>query len=219
MKKIKFTNIVLFTALLFLFFTKSDLKFNRYIGYENIPSTTDIYDELNYVHAGYSFRQTGIPTAWSNLDSYRKSTEKTNWIADFDGINMVINGKVSNLQNVEKNNYPVSVVKEIDRGKGQEHTFFVQPFLDHPILGGLIYSLGVKEKYKSFEQFKSEEYRSVALTTSFISGFLIFILTLLLTNKVLPSFFAFTIFSIAPSFILSSRYALLENILIPISYR
>ncbi|HUV42633.1 MAG TPA: phospholipid carrier-dependent glycosyltransferase [Patescibacteria group bacterium] len=216
-KKTAVIKIFLLTALLFIFFTKSDLKFNRYIGYESIPSTTDIYDELNYIHAGYSFRQTGIPTAWSNLGCYLKSPGKTKQIFGFDGINIRVNGQVPNIINAKKYNYPFSVVKEIDRGKGQEHILFVQPFLDHPILGSLIYSLGIKEKYESFEQFKSEDYRAVALTISLVSGFLIFILTFLLTNEVLPSFFAFIIYSIAPSFILSSRFALLENILIPIS--
>ena len=70
--KIKLSLVLALLALVLLAFFSKKLFYFRWIGYELIPPTTNILDEKNYVAAGYSFRKTGIPTAWSNLNSYKK---------------------------------------------------------------------------------------------------------------------------------------------------
>lgn len=97
--KIKPALILTFLALVLLTFFSKKLFYYRWIGYESIPPTTNILDEKNYVAAGYSFRKTGIPTAWSNLNSYKNlfDEKKVNGVIDFNNINITFNGQEPNL--------------------------------------------------------------------------------------------------------------------------
>jgi len=217
--KIKPPLIFALLALILLVFFSKKLFYFRWIGYELIPQTTNILDEKNYVAAGYSFRKTGISTAWSNLNSYKKLAEekKINRAVDFDNVSITVSGQEPNLKNKKLFDYPVFYVTNTDVGKGQESILLVQPFLDHPPLSGIFYSLWTKDQPTHFADFKVADFRKGALFLGVFSGLLIFLCAFLLTKKWLISFFSFFIWSLAPTYVLASRYALIENLLIPLS--
>lgn len=217
-KKNKLPLIFALLALVMLVFFSKKLFYFRWIGYESIPKTTVILDEKNYVAAGYSFRKTGIPTAWSNLNSYTypKEEEKNN-VVDFNNISITVNSQEPSIKNKDLFDYPVFYVANTDVGKGQESILLVQPFFDHPPLSGLFYSLWTKNIPNHFADFKVADFRQGSLFLGILSGLLIFFIAFLLTKNWLVSFFSFFIYSLAPTYVLSSRYALIENLLIPLS--
>ena len=216
--KIKLPLIFTLIALVLLVLFSKKLFYFRWIGYEFIPKTTVVLDEKNYVAAGYSLRKTGIPTAWSNLDSYTLPEEKKiSRVVDFNNVSIIVNGQEPNLKNKKLFNYPVFYVTNTDVGKGQESILLVQPFLDHPLLSGVFYSLWTKEKPSHFADFEVGDFRKGALFLGVLTGLLIFFCAFLLTKNWLISFFSFFIYSLAPTYVLSSRYALIENFLIPLS--
>jgi len=118
---------------LVIFLSKKQF-FYRQLGYSSIPFTTDILDEKNYIWAAKSFLQTGIPTAWSNLFTYKKLTNGGSLV----GINIYFEGKRPSFKRIEEIKFPLTAVAEIDVGKGKEHILMVQPFLDHSFLSGVI---------------------------------------------------------------------------------
>jgi len=138
--KIKLSLVLALLALVLLAFFSKKLFYFRWIGYELIPPTTNILDEKNYVAAGYSFRKTGIPTAWSNLNSYKKifDEKKITGVIDFNNINLTFNGQEPGLKN-RKLFSPLVYVTNTDVGKGQESILLVQPFLDHSFFSGVFY--------------------------------------------------------------------------------
>ncbi len=95
--------------------------------------------------------------------------------------------------------------------------WMVQPFLDHPFLAGVFYSLWTKGEPTHFADFEVADFRKGALFLGVLNGILIFLCAFLLTQNYLVSFFSFFIYSLAPTFVLTSRYALIENFLIPLS--
>lgn len=216
--KIKLSLILALLALVLLAFFSKKLFYFRWIGYELIPPTTNILDEKNYVAAGYSFRKTGIPTAWSNLNSYTVPKEKKeDKVVEFNNISLTVNGQEPNLKNRELFDYPIFYVTNTDVGKGQESILLVQPFLDHSFFSGVFYSLWTKSQPTHFADFAVGEFRQGALFLGVLSGLLIFLCAFLLTKKWLVAFFSFFIWSLAPTYVLASRYALIENMLIPFS--
>ncbi len=226
-KKINFTKIklpLIFTLLaltLLVFFSKK-LFYFRWIGYESIPETTVILDEKNYVAAGYSLRKTGIPTAWSNLNSYTLPKDANNndnneKVTGFNNVSITINNQEPNLENRKLFDYPVFYVANTNVGKGLEDILLVQPFFDHPLLSGIFYSLWTKDKPTHFADFKVDDFRKGALFLGVITSLLIFFVAFLLTKNWLVPFFCLFIYSLAPTYVLSSRYALIENLLIPLS--
>lgn len=214
---IKTKIIISSLILIILSFLSYKFYFNKWLGYESIP-TTFIFDEHDYPFVGYSFRQTGIPTGWSTMEIYKElDIQKENsQTIEFNGINITANQNKPSISNKNDFNYPVTAVTDVDIGKGIETIRIVQPFFDHPIFGSWLYSLETKQA-NSFDDLKPADYRLIALRLSIITGFLIFIFSYLLFNNLFISFVSFIIYSIVPEFILMSRFALLENILIPLS--
>ena len=205
-------------ALVLLAFFSKKLFYFRWIGYESIPETTVILDEKNYVAAGYSLRKTGIPTAWSNLNSYTLPKEKPGKkVIDFNNVSLTVDGQEPSLKNKEFFDYPVFYVTNTDVGKGQESILLVQPFFDHPLLSGVFYSLWAKGEPSHFADFKVSDFRQGALFLGVLSSLLIFFIAFFLTKNWLVAFFSFFIYCLSPTFVLSSRYALIENFLIPLS--
>ncbi len=189
----------------------------KWLGYESIPGTTNILDERNYAFAGYTFRKTGVPTAWTNMDIYKDlaDTKKHTNIA-FNGLHITSNSQNPSLKNISDFNYPVYSVTDIDIGKGEDTIRLVQPFFDHPILGSYLYSLRISNNPQNYSQLQPADYRYVSLIASVISGVLIFIAAFLIFKNLATSFFSLAIYSTVPIYILSSRYALFENLLIPL---
>ncbi|HOG37299.1 MAG TPA: glycosyltransferase family 39 protein [Candidatus Woesebacteria bacterium] len=190
--------------------------FNKWIGYEAIPNTF-IFDEHDYPFVGYSFRKTGVPTGWSTMEIYKElDDKKDNSNLSFDGISINTQGQKPNLKNKQLFNYPVTTVIDVDIGKGKETIRIVQPFFDHPIFGSWLYSLPIKNIEK-FDDIKPSDYRKVSLIISVITGFSIFLFSFLLFKNYFISFLSFFLYSNVPEFVLMSRFALFENILIPLS--
>jgi len=204
-----------FFVLLVLSFFSWKLFYLKKLGFESIPGTVEILDERNYAHAGLTFRKTGIPTAWSNLYAYKDKSLPNNKTTSFDGSSILVDGQKPSLKNISQFLYPTTVTGDVDLGKGEEQVSFVQPFMDHPLFGSIIYSLGLDGE--TYEQINPESYREISLYVSLLTGFLIFFSAYLISKSLLGSFFAFFYYSISPFIILSSRYSLLENIIIPLS--
>ena len=87
------------------------------------------------------------------------------------------------------------------------------PFIDHPPLGGLIYSIGIPASIQNFSEIKPEHFRSINQLLYPLSAFLIFGLVYQLSKNALFSFLAFALYLTIPTFVFGTRFALLENIL------
>lgn len=213
-KYLSFNRLIFLLSLVLVIFLSNKYLFHKKLGFEEIPNTTDVLDEMNYVWAGKSFLQTGIPTAWSNLDAYQKNEEKK--VIKIENLSLTYNDEKPSLKNVRKFDYPLNAVAEIDVGKGMEQMLMVQPFIDHSFFSGLVFGLNTPNDIKSFTDVRSVEYRGVAVNLSLITGGLIFLLAFLLYD--LPTaIFSFIIYSTVSVYILVSRYALIENLLIPLT--
>jgi hypothetical protein len=216
-KMIKSKTIITIIVNMTLIFLSYKYFYTKWLGYESIPNTTDILDERNYAFAGYSFRKTGVPIGWTNMDVYKDLADnKSHFDLGFDGLNITSGGKKPNLKNMSDFNYPVYSVTDIDIGKGKDTIRLVQPFFDHPILGSYIYSLGIVNNPKNYSEIRPSDYRFVSLIVATVTGILLFLTSYLIFNNLLVSFFSLIIYSTVPIYVLSSRYALFENLLIPL---
>lgn len=188
----------------------------RKIGYSVIPDPFIILDEHTNVWHGLSLRSSGIPTAWSILDAYKVNSKKTGAGGRIDGFNINIDGRMAALANYSNYPKPVLADVEIDFGRGLSHTQIVQPYLDHPPFGALVLSLAVPNSVKTFAELNNYDLRQMSLYLGILTQLLIFILALQVTKKPLLGIMAGLIYATVPSYVLLSRYALLENVLSPL---
>ncbi len=193
----------------------------RKIGYNVIPDPFIILDEHANVWHGLSLRDTGIPAAWSILDAYMANSEKTGAGGRIDGFNLTVADKAPSLGNFSAYPKPVIGVAEYDFAQGishsrLSHTRIVQPYLDHPPFGALVLSLFVDKDVKTFGDVSSYDMRRSAIYLGIITQILIFVLAFVLTKKPLIGIIASTAYGTIPSYLLLSRYALLENVLTPL---
>lgn len=201
------------TTLILIYLTKA-FYYQKWLGYETIPET-GIADEHDYPVAGYTFRHTGIPTGWSNMDVYKiLDDQNPNPPTGYENLSITSNGKSPSISNIQQFNYPLTRAIDVNIGNGQETIRIVQPFLDHPPLGSLIYSLNVTDP-KHFDDITIPQIRSISLTVSSITAILIFAYSYLIYRKLIISFLAFIIYSTVSTYILISRFALFENLIIP----
>jgi 4-amino-4-deoxy-L-arabinose transferase-like glycosyltransferase len=202
-------------AVLLLF----SLKFGadlRQVGYQIIPDPFIILDEHANVWHGLSLRDTGIPAAWSILGAYISNSKETGAGGAIDGFNLTVSNQKPTFKNFSDYPKPVIGVKEYDFGRGLSHTRIVQPYLDHPPFGALILSLFVSKDAKTFGDVNNYDLRRSSLYLAIITQVLIFVLALLLTKKPLIGIIASFAYATIPSYLLLSRYALLENVLTPL---
>lgn len=209
-------NILVILGGLFAAFFIYQSLFLRSIGYERIPNI-GIFDERNYVWQGMSLRKYGIPVGWSNLGTYEQESSIPVSDIQVDDFTLRINGQKADFKNYKDLPKPALAVIEHDFGFGTRHQRFVAPFIDHPPLGGLIFSLGVSETAKSFLDITPEEFRNMALYIAPFNAILLFIYILLATGNPVIGAIAVGLYSTVPTFVLASRYALLENALIPLA--
>ncbi len=188
---------------------------NRQIGHEKIPDT-GIFDERNYVIQGISIRKNGIPIGWSNVYEYETESFK-NISTKLEDFYIKVDEEKPKLTNYYKFPKPVISVNQFDFGRGMEHVKIVQPFIDHPPLGGLIYSLGVPKTVSRLDQIKPEQYRKVALYLAVLNSLLIFVLSIQIFKNPWIATLSTATYNSAPSFFFYVRYALLENVLSTIS--
>jgi len=214
LKRIKRGQVLFFLSLLLTVIFSIKFFPLRKLGYQEIPVTTDILDEKNYIWAAKSFLQTGIPAAWSNLDAYQPLKKREN--IGFDGLSLTSKNQKPSFDNRGDFDYPITAITEVDVGKGKEQILIVQPFFDHSFFSGIIFGLKTSNNLSNFEKVNPEDYRLIAIYVSIFTGFLIFLLSYLLYGPFV-SIISFLIYSSANIYLLVSRYALIENILVPLS--
>lgn len=205
---------IFITVAILLFIILKHSFYLRSIGYDQIPETFVILDERTNVWHGLSIKKTGIPSAWSNLGLYKLGTG-----GDVRELNLIPNEYESpNFFNFIDYPKPVYVLYPFDLGekKGMKHLGLVQPYLDHPPLGALVLASFVSDKVKTFSDLTPFEFRKGSLWLGVVTTALIFFLGWQLFNNPWIGFLSASIYGTVPTFILLSRYALLENVLNPI---
>ena len=188
----------------------------RSIGYSVIPDPFIILDEHTNVWHGLSIRSSGVPAAWSILPFYAREAKSIGAGGNIDGFNLSVDGKKPRLSDYSSFPKPVVGVSELNYGRGLSHTQFVQPYIDHPPFGALILSLFVSKEAKTFKDVSDYDLRRASLYLGTITQFLIFVLATLLTEKWVVGIIASFIYATVPSYVLMSRYALLENVMSPL---
>lgn len=188
----------------------------RMPGYGVTPEPYIILDEHTNVWHGLSLRKTGIPTAWSILTVYKVDSMKMGAGGPLNGFNLSVDGKMPTLKNYSSFPKPVIGLAEFDFGRGTNNTPLVQPYLDHPPFGAIVLSLFVSNDVKTLASVNNADLRRSAIVLAVITQILIFILAFLVTRKPLVGLIASMVYASVPSYVLMSRYALLENVISPL---
>lgn len=204
---------ILIVVLIVLIIILKHSFYLRSIGYDQIPDTFVILDERTNIWHGLSIRKSGIPAAWSNLGIYKNGSG-----GDISNLNLSVNQKSPNLFNFSSFPKPVYVLSPIDLGveRGIKHISFVQPYLDHPPLGAIVLSSFVKNDVQTFADLTSADFRRGSLWMGVICGLLIFSLGWQISSNPFIGLLAASLYGTVPTFILLSRYGLLENVLNPL---
>jgi len=209
MKKITFFLI----CLLLVFFFSRKVYQLKILGYQYVPEANEILDEYHFAWLGKSILTTGVPTTWSDLGAYpNEIKEKFNLkVEDF---SIKADERKPSFNNFRSFPKPLVKVETLDYGRGAMQIRFVQPYLDHPPLAGLIYALGINNKTTTFKDVKPEQFRRPNIWLSYLVGLLIFLLGAQLAGPWV-GLIAFLFYSTVPSFVFASRFSLAENVLIP----
>jgi hypothetical protein len=207
--------IVLFLVLLTLGLLTKKFYYQKWLGYETIPDTM-IFDEHDYPAIGYTFRKTGVATGWSTMNIYKILESQTSHPANigYRDLSLTLDGQKPSVSNAPLFNYPLTRQLDVNIGKGTETIIIVQPFLDHPVLGSYLFSLNSKNPQR-FDDFYPADYRVVALIAASITAILLFGFTYLLYGSLVTSFLSFILYSTVTTYVIISRFALFENLLVP----
>jgi 4-amino-4-deoxy-L-arabinose transferase-like glycosyltransferase len=183
------------------------------LGYATIPNNK-IFDERDYALQGISLRTSGVPIGWSIYGEYTKMPTSVH-STGLSGFSILVNNVKPTFSNLKGFPYPVFTINQFDFGFGTQYLKFVQPFLDHPPFGGLIYSLGIPKTAKSFLDIKPADYRKPALYLAIITSILLFALVFQTFENPFISTLSIIVYNSVPTYILVTRYALLENVVAP----
>lgn len=213
MNKKVFKIIILVTAILVSFWVIKKSVFLRSFGYGSYP--TPVADEFTYVWQSVSLKRYGLPMAWTLNSGVYKDVKFNPIAGGVEGFGINIGEGIINSKKFKENPRPLSAVKEIDYVKGKEQMLFVAPFFDHPPLGGMIYSLGVDKNIKDVEDVKADNFRKPALIMAIITAVLLFIFLTLITSNPWVGTLGVVVYSTAPTYLLATRTAFLENAVAP----
>lgn len=204
--------IVLAVTLIISAYIIKESLFYRWFGYETIPAP--ITDEYDYAWQGMSLRMYGLPIGWTMFDGvYRDEKLEPRQI---DLVNFAMNdGSPVDLKRFLSDRRPLFAIKDLDYQKGMETMVFAAPFFDHPPLGGLIYSTGIKPGVTKLDQVKPEQFRYPALVAAVLTTVLLFIFSTLVTNNPVIGLLTVIIYSTVPTYLLATRTSFLENIISP----
>lgn len=204
--------LYLVASLILVIFITFQFAKIRSVGYERIP-TIGIFDERNYALQGISIRQNGIPIGWSDSGSYEKTIGNVQ-TTKLDGLRIEVNGQAPSFWSFGNFPKPVLSVNEFDFGLGKQHLKLVQPFLDHTPIGGLVYSLGLGE-ISNFLDITPDQFRKPALYLGILTSLLLFTFVYQMTGSPGTALLSAILYNSVPTYLLASRYALLENVLAP----
>jgi len=204
--------IIIGLVLLLLFFGHKLRAFR----YDFVPQPLAVLDEYSFAWQGLSLLTNGIPVSWSGFEAYENPYPLTK-IKKWYKTSIQIDGQPINFSTFKNYSKPEVFISEMDLQDGIRQIHFVQPYLDHPPLTGLV--IGGWEYLKGsrfFADVSAKIMRQPALYAAILTSFLIFYLGTLLYNRKV-GFLALLIYSTVPTFVLSSRLALAENFLNPLS--
>lgn len=204
--------LYLIVSLVLAVFTTFHFAKIRSVGYERIP-TIGIFDERNYALQGISIRRNGIPIGWSDSGSYEKTTGNVQ-TTKLNGLQIEVNNQPPSFWSFGNFPKPVLSVNEFDFGLGKQHLKLVQPFLDHTPIGGLVYSLGLGDT-RGFLDITPDQFRKPALYLGILTSLLLFTFIYQMTGSPGTSLLSTILYNSVPTYLLASRYALLENVLAP----
>lgn len=208
-KNIKVLSLLIISVAIIVFIFYIDKI--RQLEYESVPSF-GILDEYSWVWQGISIRKEGVPVGWSIFYGIDPGKNNVGLVQDF---SIRINNKKITSKNFGEFPKPTVAVQELDYGLGIRQVTFVFPFFDHPPLGGLLMSLGVPTTANTFTDISLKDVRFISLIMAIIVSILIYILAYQLTFSPIVSTLAVIVYSTVPSYLLASRFALLENMLAP----
>lgn len=183
----------------------------RSIGYDRIPDPQFIMDERTYIWQGLSIRKSGIPIGWvAEIESYPNKV-----VDELRGFNIAVDSKLPTLENFRDFPKPAMSVVLMDYGKGLRHTSIIQPFIEKPPLGGLILGAFIPDNISSIDEIQPWDFRRMSLYLAILTEILIFLLGWQIFRNPLIGLASALLYGSIPTFILLSRYALLENVLTP----
>lgn len=200
-------------AVLISFWIIQKSVFLRSFGYGTYP--TPITDEFNYAWQGLSLRSNSLPLGWVTFSDVYKEPKYNSKYGNLNGFTIAIDGKFVDQKQFLLDKKPLIAINEIDYVKGKEQMFFVIPFFDHPPLGGMIYSLGVDKNIKNVEDVKADSFRKPALVMAIITAVLLFVFLTLITTNPWVGTLVVGVYSTAPTYLLATRTAFLENAVAP----
>lgn len=177
--------------------------------YDQIPFISQNFDEYGYLWLGKSLLSTGIPANWSALNFYNQYQQSNN--DQVIGYNINVDTKSPSPGNW--NTFKKPVVKSFEGtfdNNYKSQFLIVQPYLDNPPLTGIIFALVDSGKSMAFSTLK--QIRIVPIVVLSATIITIFLLGYYLLNfKV--GFISALIYCLGPSFIISSRMAVPENLI------
>lgn len=181
------------------------------MSYAIIPEPGITFDEFAFAWMGKSFLDLGMPVSWTtNLAQYKAHYYNGN----VDGWGLKVDDIRPSWNNLFKIPKPGIASITYDYGLGDRNIDLVQPYFDHPLLAGIVYSLGIPKDKTTLTDVTPSDFRRVNATLGVITALLLFALgTLLYSSWV--GFGAALLYSTMPSTLLSSRLAMAENVTIP----
>lgn len=184
----------------------------RSIGYDRVPDSSTIMDERTYTWQGLSIRKNGIPIGWvaEIVDLYPNRMG-----GDLVGFKIGRNREFPNLHNFRNFPQPLYAVIQFDYGKGVRHTQIIQPYLEKPPLGGLIFSAFIPPRVEKVTDVSPWDFRRASLYLALLTEIFIFLLGWQIFDNAFIGLLSALFYGSIPTFILLSRYALLENVLTP----
>ncbi len=183
----------------------------KLISYDKIPSPGITFDEYAFAWMGKSFLQSGMPVSWTTNPGLYKKSQQDVVISKW---GLKVNGIEPTWQNLFQIQKPAVISTTFNYGLGDRHIDLVQPYLDHPPLAGIIYSLGIPKNRTSLTDVKPADFRNINAVLGVATASLVFILGATLYSP-WTGFLASLIYSTMPSTLFSSRLTLAENVTIP----
>lgn len=182
----------------------------RYL--QAFPPARATYDEEAYLWVGKSLLRTGVPTSWSFVSGYGELEKQKPSIENrvIVGYSLTANGEQPKLANWKSFPKPLTKPQEVSVDGTATHFTIVQPFLDHPPLGGIIFALF--DRNQELISGNTIYIRRVAITLALFGLMGVFFLTRELKGT-RAGLLALALGALGAGYVISSRLALPENIL------
>lgn len=193
----------------------------RSVAYDQAPET-NFLDEYTNIWHGLSIRTSGVPAAWSDLRSYwdlwpkyQKELRDKEFGLGAKGFNISFNNNKPTLISLRKFSELAILTTEFDFGDGKRQTSLMQPYLDHPPFGAIVLSSLVPKSQDNFYKITPSDSRRASIWIADLVTILIFSLAFQVFKNPFIGIISAAVYASGPTFMFTSRMALLENVLIP----